>query len=199
MTMDSNMMAVALILIALLAVAAVLHWRRHQSHVLEKHFGPEYDRTVARFGGSRAKAERELMERRHRVEKLEIVPLSREDAVRYGEAWKALQARFVDDPKSSLAEADALVRDLMHKRGYPMGDFERRAADISVNYPNVVDHYRAGHDIALRDARGEADTEAQRQALIHYRALFGELLETESPRQARRDAREAREEARVVS
>jgi hypothetical protein len=192
MTMDSNMMAVAIILIALLAVAALLHWRRHQSHVLEKHFGPEYDRTVARFG-NRSKAERELMERRHRVEKLEIVPLSREDAMRYGEAWRALQARFVDDPKRSLAEADALVRDLMHKRGYPMGDFERRAADISVHYPNVVDHYRAGHDIAMRDARGEADTEAQRQALIHYRALFGELLETESPREARR------EEARAAS
>jgi hypothetical protein len=190
--MDSNMMAVAIILIALLAVAALLHWRRHQSHVLEKHFGPEYDRTVARFG-NRSKAERELMERRHRVEKLEIVPLSREDAMRYGEAWRALQARFVDDPKRSLAEADALVRDLMHKRGYPMGDFERRAADISVHYPNVVDHYRAGHDIAMRDARGEADTEAQRQALIHYRALFGELLETESPREARR------EEARAAS
>ena len=184
MTLDSNMMAVAIILIALLAVAALLHWRRHQSHVLHKHFGPEYDRTVERMG-SEAKAERELMQRRQRVEKLEIRALTREEAAHYGSAWQALQGRFVDDPKGSLAEADALVRDLMHKRGYPMGDFERRAADISVHYPSVVDHYRAAHDIALRDRRGEADTEAQRQALIHYRALFGELLETEAPREAR--------------
>lgn len=195
MTMDSNMMAVALILIALLAVAALLQWRRHHSHTLEKHFGPEYERTVSKFG-SRSKAERELAERERRVEKLEIVPLSREDATRFSESWKGLQARFVDDPKSSLAEADALVRDLMHKRGYPMGDFERRAADISVNYPMVVDHYRAAHDIALRDRRGEADTEAQRQALIHYRALFSELLETDTPREMRR---EQAKEARIVS
>jgi hypothetical protein len=177
MTFDNNMMVAVLILVALLAIAFALHWRRHQSHVLEKHFGPEYERTVSRLG-SRDKAERELRERQERVEKLEIVPLSREEAARFHDAWTALQARFVDDPRGSLAEGDALVRELMHKRGYPMGDFERRAADISVHHPVVVEHYRAAHDIALRDARGEADTEAQRQALIHLRALFGELLET---------------------
>lgn len=177
MTLDNNMMAIAIILIALLAVAAFLQWRRHQSHVLHRHFGPEYDRTVERMG-SEAKAERELMQRRQRVEKLEIRPLTREEAVRFHDAWGALQARFVDDPRGTLAEADALVRELMHKRGYPMGDFDRRAADISVHYPTVVDHYRAAHDIARRDHRGEADTEAQRQAVIHYRALFAELLET---------------------
>jgi hypothetical protein len=175
MTFDSNTLGIAILLIALLAVAALLQWRRHQSHVLERHFGPEYERAVARLG-SRSKAEHELRQRQHRVEKLEIAPLAREEAGRFHEAWVALQARFVDDPKSALAQADALVRDLMHRRGYPMGDFERRAADISVHYPQVVDHYRAAHDIALRDARGDADTEAQRQALIHLRALFDELL-----------------------
>jgi hypothetical protein len=177
MTLDNNMMLALSIVALLFAAAAVLHWRRHQSHTLEKHFGPEYGRAVERMG-SRGKAERELMERQHRVEKLEIVPLTREEAARFHDAWMALQARFVDDPRSALAEADALVRDLMHKRGYPMGDFERRAADISVHHPVVVDHYRRAHDIALRDARGETDTEARRQAVIHYRALFGELLET---------------------
>jgi hypothetical protein len=181
MTLDGNTMGVALLLIALLAVAFALHWRRHQSHVLEKHFGPEYDRAVERLG-SRGKAERELRERQHRVEKLEIVPLTREEAVRFRDAWTRLQARFVDDPKGAVGEADSLVRELMHQRGYPMGDFESRAADISVHHPFVVDHYRAAHDIALRDARGEGDTEARRQALIHYRALFGELLETDDPR-----------------
>jgi hypothetical protein len=176
MTMDPNMMVVVLILVALFAVAAIMHYRRHQSHTLEKHFGPEYERAVSEFG-SRDKAERELKARQERVEKLDIVPLSREDAARFSDAWRALQARFVDDPKRSLAEADRLVIELMGKRGYPMTDFERRAADISVHHPAVVDHYRAAHDIALRDARGGVDTEAMRQALIHYRALFAELLE----------------------
>jgi hypothetical protein len=183
MTFDNNMMVALVVVIALLAVAFALHWRRHQSHVLERHFGPEYERTVARFG-SRDKAERELRQRQERVDKLELVPLTREDAARFHDEWTALQARFVDDPRRSLAEADALVRDLMHKRGYPMGDFERRAADISVHHPVVVEHYRAAHDIALRDARGETDTEAQRQALIHLRALFAELLETGESRAA---------------
>lgn len=192
MTLDNNMMVAVLVLVALVAIALALHWRRHQSHVLERHFGPEYERTVERFG-SRGKAERELKERQDRVEKLEIVPLTRQEAARFDEAWGQLQARFVDDPKSSLAQADSLVRELMHQRGYPMGDFERRAADISVHHPVVVEHYRAAHDIALRDARGEADTEAQRQALIHLRALFAELLETGEPRPAHR------EEARAAS
>jgi hypothetical protein len=183
MVMDTNVWIAVVVLVALFAVALALHWRRHQSHVLERQFGPEYGRTVARFG-SRGEAERELKERKDRVEKLELVPLTREQAARFNEAWTALQARFVDDPRSSLAEGDALVRDLMHQRGYPMGDFERRAADISVHYPLVVDHYRAAHDIALRDARGQADTEAQRQGLIHLRALFAELLKTGEPRAA---------------
>lgn len=188
MTMDGNMMAVLAILIALLALAAALHWRRHQSHVLHKHFGPEYDRTVERMG-DRSKAERDLMDRQHRVEKLKLVPLSPEEAARFHDAWTRTQARFVDNPKGALAEADLLVRELMQKRGYPMGDFERRAGDISVHHPHVVDHYRAAHDIALRDVRGETDTEQQRQAVIHYRALFADLLEVERPREMREEMR----------
>lgn len=181
MAMDSNLTLVVLMILALLAVAVFLHFRRHESHTLEKRFGPEYGRAVDEFG-SRTKAEAELKARQKRVEQLDIVPLSPADATRFGESWKALQARFVDNPKGALMEADELVRELMQKRGYPMGDFERRAADISVHHPAVVDHYRAAHDIAERDRRGEVDTEGMRQAVIHYRALFAELLEVEQPR-----------------
>jgi hypothetical protein len=177
---DPSMMVIALLIIVLLAVAMWLHFRRRESHTLERHFGPEYRRTVDELG-SRPKAEAELKARQKRVEQLEIVPLAPAEADRFSDSWRALQARFVDNPKGVLAEADKLVRELMQKRGYPMGDFERRAADISVHYPTVVDHYRAAHDIALRDERGEVDTEGMRQAVIHYRALFAELLEVQPP------------------
>lgn len=186
MTMDTNMMIAVVVIVALIAIAAVLHFRRRQSQTLEKHFGPEYGRAVDEFG-SRPKAEAELMARKKRVEKLHIVPLAPHDAARFGQEWQRLQAGFVDNPKAALLEADNLVRDLMQKRGYPMGDFDRRAADISVDHPSVVDHYRAAHDIAMRDHRGEVDTEGLRQAVIHYRALFSELLEVEQPRDAQND------------
>lgn len=186
MTIDGSMLIVLVVLALLLAVAAVLHFRRRQSHTLEKHFGPEYERAVHDYG-SRPKAEAELMARKKRVDKLNIVPLSREEAARYADAWRAIQARFVDNPNGSLAEADRLVCDLMQKRGYPMGDFERNAADISVHHPAVVDHYRAAHEIAMRERGGEVDTESMRQAIIHYRSLFSELLEVEQPRDMHRD------------
>jgi hypothetical protein len=180
MTMDTNLMLVILMILALLAVAVFLHARRHASHTLERRFGPEYGRAVDEYG-SRSKAEAELKARQKRVEQLHIAPLSPADAARFSADWKSLQARFVDNPKGSLVEADALVRELMHKRGYPMGDFESRAADISVDHPGVVDHYRAAHEIALLDRHGEVDTEGMRQAVIHYRALFADLLEVEQP------------------
>jgi hypothetical protein len=180
MTMDTNLMLVILMILALLAVAVFLHARRHASHTLERRFGPEYGRAVDEYG-SRSKAEAELKARQKRVEQLHIAPLSPADAARFNADWKSLQARFVDNPKGSLVEADALVRELMHKRGYPMGDFESRAADISVDHPGVVDHYRAAHEIALLDRHGEVDTEGMRQAVIHYRALFADLLEVEQP------------------
>lgn len=186
--MDQNMMLILLMILALVAIAAVLHWRRHQSQVLEKRFGPEYGHAVETMG-SRTKAEAELRSREKRVEQLDIVPLAPADANRFAQSWKSLQARFVDNPQGALAEADQLVRELMQKRGYPMGDFERRAADISVHHPKVVDHYRAAHTLAERDRRGEIDTEGQRQALIHYRALFQELLETAAGDDAPADRR----------
>jgi len=179
-TMDPNVMYALLIILVLLAAATFLHFRNHRSHVLEKNFGPEYGRTIDTLG-SRSKAEAELRARQKRVEQLHIVPLSPADAARFRESWKALQMRFVDSPQGALAEAHRVVCELMDKRGYPMADFERRAADISVDHPAVVEHYRAAHAVTLKDKRGEADTEARRQAVIHYRALFGELLEVEPP------------------
>ena len=164
------------IIIALLAIAAWFLFQRTQSRKLQERFGPEYHRAVDELG-SQTKAEQELRDRQKRVEKLKIVPLSPAEATRFGDAWKALQGRFVDNPKGVLNEADQLVRELMLKRGYPMADFEHRAADISVDHPAVVDHYQAAQGITLRAQRGQGDTEDMRKAVVHYRALFQELLE----------------------
>jgi hypothetical protein len=161
--------------VVLLAVAVGFIWQRQQqSKRLRQRFGAEYDRAVAELG--RSKAEAELRAREKRVEKLTIIPLAPADAARFTQAWNALQGRFIDNPKGVVVEADHLVRELMLKRGYPMGDFEKRAADMSVDHPAVVENYRAAQAIAVRDERGEADTEELRKAVVHYRTLFDELL-----------------------
>jgi hypothetical protein len=185
MTLTQNELY-GLILAAVLIVAliAVIAWasaqrRRKESLRLQQRFGPEYVRLVNELG--RPKAEAELAAREKRVATLTLDPLPAADAAKFREAWVAIQARFVDDPKTSVVEADHLVYDLMAKRGYPMGDFERRAADISVDHPSVVSNYRAARAIALRDERGEASTEELRKAVVHYRALFQELLEVRDP------------------
>jgi hypothetical protein len=165
------------VVIALLALATGFFLqRKRQSDRLQQRFGPEYDRTVGELGG-RAKAESELKAREHRIEHLTITPLAPAEAARFTQAWNDLQARFVDNPKGAVIQADELVRELMLKRGYPMGDFERRAADISVDHPAVVENYRAAQAIAALDQRGAADTEELRKAVVHYRVLFDEMLE----------------------
>jgi hypothetical protein len=180
-TMDTQSLAIAaVVILALVAIAVWLWNQKQQSRRLEQRFGPEYKRAVDQFG-SRPKAEAELKTREKRVEKLDIVPLAPADAERFRQDWKVLQGRFVDNPKGALLEADQLVRELMLKRGYPMADFEHRAADISVDHPAVVDHYRAAQEISARDRRGEADTEDLRKAVVHYRALFDDLLEVGEP------------------
>jgi hypothetical protein len=180
-TLPTNML---ILIVALIAVAfGVVAWfvmQRQRSVHLKRHFGPEYDRAVTEFGG-RTKAEAELTKRQQRVAGLKITPLAAADAARFSQAWSTLQGRFVDNPKGVVTEADLLVRELMAKRGYPMGDFELRAADISVDYPEVVSTYRAAQAIAVRDARGEADTEELRKAVVHYRTLFDELLGVAPP------------------
>jgi hypothetical protein len=175
-TAPINTVIFAVLLIAL--VLAALAWlvvQRKRSQRLKRRFGPEYDLTVSAFR-SQSKAEAELIARENRVARLKIVPLAPADAARFSQAWNTLQGRFIDSPKGVVTEADHLVRELMTKRGYPMGDFERMAADISVDHPTVVAAYRAAQSIAARDVRGEADTEELRKAVIHYRALFDELL-----------------------
>jgi hypothetical protein len=162
--------------LALIAASAWFAYRKKQSGRLKQQFGSEYGRAVEQLG-STSKAESELKAREKRVLGLTILPLAPSDAARFSEAWNALQGRFVDNPKGAVLQADQLVRELMAKRGYPVGDFEHRAADISVDHPGVVEHYRAAQAIAVRDERGEADTEELRKAVVHYRALFDELLE----------------------
>lgn len=175
-TIPTNIAIAAVFLIAL--VIGVVAWfvmQKQRTLKLKQRFAPEYDVTVSDFG-NRVKAEAELASREKRVAALEIVPLTPADAVRFTRAWSALQGRFVDDPKGVVLDADHLVRELMAKRGYPMGDLEQRSADISVDHPGVVAAYRAAQEITARDERGEADTEELRKAVVHYRTLLDELL-----------------------
>ena len=167
-----------LIVCGLIALGWILERerRRRQSVRLKQQFGPEYQRTLAERG-DRLKAEAELVAREKRVEHLKIVPLSSELADRFSRAWSSLQSRFVDEPKEVVIEAHRLVRDLMKERGYPVGDFERRAADISVHHPTLVETYRSAEAIASGAQRGSASTEDLRKAVVFYRALFDELLE----------------------
>jgi FtsZ-interacting cell division protein ZipA len=178
-TIPTVWIVLGIILVVALLVAAA--WvssqkKKKRSERLQQRFGPEYNRTVDKLGG-RGKAESELEARETRVDKLTIKTLSPSEAARFSQAWAALQGRFVDDPKGVVTQADQLVRELMLARGYPMGDFERRSADISVDHPAVVEHYRAAQAIAVRDQRGDVNTEELRKAVVHYRALFDELLE----------------------
>ncbi len=146
---------------------------------IRQRFGPEYGRAVDESGNTR-KAEAVLGDRVKRVERLQIRPLSPEEHARFASEWKTVQARFVDDPPGAVGAADRLVGQLMGTRGYPMGEFDQRAADVSVDHPLVVEHYREAHGIVTRP--GKLSTEDLRAALVHYRALFDELLKTESGR-----------------
>jgi len=174
--MDATLIIVAVVIIAILVVAVWWYSMRQRSAKLQEKFGPEYGRTVAEKGDTR-KAEDELTDRQKRVSKLEIRPLAADERRRFNDEWQAVQARFVDDPSAAVRDADTLVGRVMETRGYPVGDFEQRAADVSVDHPAVLEHYRAAHAIALRHAQGQASTEDLRQAMVHYRALCAELLE----------------------
>jgi len=178
--MDQNRMmvviAVAVIAVIVVAVMAFMASRKRRSRHLRERFGPEYDRVVRQEGDPR-KAEGVLQFRQKRREKFNIRPLSAADRSSFAVRWNEVQARFVDDPRGAVTVADSLVTEVMQLRGYPIGEFEQRAADLSVDYPLIVDNYRAAHDIALRHSAGKASTEDLRQAMVHYRALFQELLD----------------------
>jgi len=179
---------VAVVIIIILVVAALV-WLRRRAHLwrMQKRYGPEYDRLVAETG-SRKRAEARLAERERRVSQYDIRPLSEADRARYMQAWKSVQARFVDNPGEAVSDADRLLSDAMADRGYPMADFDRRSADLSVHYPTVVQNYRASHEIALRHRAGKASTEDLRQAMIHCRTLFEELVTDDRAQDSRRAA-----------
>jgi hypothetical protein len=192
--MDPRMVWIIVGVSAAVAVVLWFVWERRRHAQLRKRFGPEYDRTVHETGSER-RAEAELDARARRVARLQIRTLDEADALRFAEEWRVLQIRFVDEPSAAIAEADRLVGDVMTARGYPLGDFDQRAADISVDHPRVVANYRAARDIARRQGRGEASTEDLRQAVIHYRALFEDLL---GRRDVARQAPAVRDERELV-
>ena len=173
--------------VAVLAVAGSWFFQRRQSEHLRSRFGPEYEHEVEEKG-SRRKAEAELRGREKRVDKLDIRPL--EPSARQGflQRWTEVQAQFVDDPAKAVAYADDLLAEVMRTRGYPVSDFDQRAGDVSVDHPKVVEHYRSGHEIALKHERGDAGTEDLRQAMIHYRALFDELVQPENSERRQEEA-----------
>jgi hypothetical protein len=169
------------IVAAVVIVVAVVVWqalRSRRTRMLQEGFGREYDRTVEQAGGRRD-AERELQERQERHDELDIRPLSPEARDRYMSQWEEVQSRFVDDPSGAVRAADALVQRVMAERGYPVDDFEQRAADISVDHPDLVERYRTADGIARANERGESSTEDLRHSVRHYRALFEELLVAE--------------------
>jgi hypothetical protein len=185
----------AIVAVTLIAIAVIVWFalRARRSEGLRRRFGPEYERAAHELGDVR-KAEAALEARVARVGEFHIRPLSRDDAERFAAGWRDVQRRFVDDPNGAAIDADRLIGEVMHVRGYPIGDENQRIDDVSVDHPHVVTHYRAARDIVRRRARGEASTEDLRQAMVHYRALFDELLEPPAvpiaAERARQDERE---------
>ncbi len=170
------LMVVAVILLLSAGIAIWAFASKRRTQALQAKFGSaEYNRTV-RAGTSRRQAESSLEKRTERVDNLHIQPLAPQDRARFIDSWARVQAGFVDGPGSAVTEADKLLGDVMSTRGYPMSDFEQRVADISVDHPQVLDNYRAAHQGALRQSRGEASTEDLRKAMIHFRTLFDDLV-----------------------
>jgi hypothetical protein len=179
--MDTVLIIIIAVVALLVVAGAVVFFAMRQDkkrRELREGFGPEYHETLSRTG-SRSEAEKELKERQKRVSSFNLKPLMADDAARFSNEWRQCQERFVDDPKAAIGDADRLVQEVMQARGYPMSDFDQRAADVSVDHPEVVQNYRRAHQIAQSNERGDASTEDLRQAIVHYRTLFVELLETE--------------------
>jgi len=172
------LITILVIVIIVVLLAVLLGQRRRRTQRLQQQFGPEYQRTVARTGDQRT-AEADLAAREQRRREFNIVALEPAARDRYLETWRATQGRFVDDPAGTTREADILVAQVMRDRGYPVDDFEQRAADVSVDHPQVAENYRAAHAIFQANEQGLASTDDLRQAFVHYRSLFSELLEVE--------------------
>jgi hypothetical protein len=176
--LDPKFLMLAGVVILVIAVVAWLYVqkRRNTTASLRQKFGPEYERAVHQQGSER-KAEAKLADRQERVEKLNIRDLDPMEREHFSKQWESVQSRFVDSPRGAVTEADDLVSSLMKTRGYPVSDFDQRAADISVDHPKVVENYRSGHDVALRVGKNGVSTEELRTAMIHYRSLFEELVQ----------------------
>ncbi|MEU1397488.1 hypothetical protein ACGFIP_32025 [Micromonospora zamorensis] len=171
----TQVIVIVLVVLVLVAAAAVAVRQLGRRRALRSKFGPEYDRVVAEQD-SRSAAERELRDRERRHAELSLTPLSPESRARYSAAWEELQVRFIDSPGETVGDADELVTRLIEEQGYPTGDFSDQIAHLSVEHARTLSNYRDAHDIHLRNTRGEASTEELRQAVVHYRALFADLL-----------------------
>lgn len=187
MTETTWLIAGGVVVIVVIAALIALTIRKRNSERLKSRFGQEYSHAVE-TSGNQKEAEAELRDRQKRVEGYHIKPLEAADQARYVEAWRAVQSQFVDDPDQAVTEADKLLAEVMTARGYLVGDFEQRSADLSVDHSAVVTNYRIGHDIALRHAKGEASTEDLRQAMVAYRSLFDELVGKTEPVAAKVEA-----------
>jgi hypothetical protein len=193
------------ILVALVVVGGITWFllaQRRRTEALQAQYGPEYSRTVREAGSQRA-AEQELLRRQERVEHLEIRPLAADQREGFVQRWRSIQSLFVDDPSGAISRADALVEEVMQVRGYPVADFDRRAADLSVYHAAVIDNYRGARDIAERHRRNAATTEDLRKAMMYYRALFQDLLEdrenaTDRPAEAVTDRPVQRDMSRIA-
>jgi hypothetical protein len=184
--MDSQRIILIVMAVVVVLAAVAIAWtyvQRQRRARLRERFGPEYDRAVQE-AGTPAKAEAVLDARARRVEKLKIRPLSREQSDSFSNEWRRVQGLFVDDPDAAVEAADRLVAQVMAARGYPIDDFDTRAADLSVDHPRVVENYRIARALAGRRKRKEAGTEELRQAVVNYRALFNDLLEVHEVRRA---------------
>jgi hypothetical protein len=173
--MDNTLAIVLAAVAVVIVVGAILYGQQRRSKRLRDRYGAEYRAAVDETGDKR-KAETELRRREKRVDAFELRPLSAAEATRFSDNWRAIQAEFVDDPGRAIGDADALLGEAMKARGYPVADFEQRADDLSVSHPQLVSNYRIAHDVADRHAAGQAGTEDLRRALIHYRALFDEVV-----------------------
>src|SRR6266851_6703112 len=175
-----------------IGVAIWFYTKTQRTKALRSKFGPEYNRAVRAEGGTGG-AEQLLQERQKRVAKLNIKPLNDQQRTEFADAWEHAQARFVDDPQAAVANADVLVQEVMGVRGYPVTDFEQRVADVSVDHPAVVQNYRIAHEIAVRHEREDVGIEKLREAMIHYRALFSDLIHDGGLEPVRQVVREDRE------
>jgi len=188
----------AIAIIVAIASSIWLYTSSRRTKELRSKFGPEY-RRMAVAEGDAAKAEQVLTEREKRVKKLDIQPLTERQRNGFADEWEHTQAQFVDDPTAAVTRADLLVQEVMNVRGYPVADFDQRVADVSVDHPAVAQNYRLAHEIAVRHQQQDVSMEKLREAMLHYRALFADLLHDGGLQPVRHVRPEEREQVRRVA